>query len=238
MEESMNRIFLILTFTVCAFCMKAQRETYRLNVGQFDKLLISDDVNVVYRSIPDSTGFAVFEGEREFADAFIFTNSKGKLKIQVNTDDVDKPGLPTVTVYSDFLTWVESSSSYVVTIHNSVSVPTFSAYLEGNGKIIADNIKTNEAAGVLATGNGSIILSGTASKGSFRMVGAGTIKTDELECEDVKCRILGTGKITCWGKNTLDVRGIGSTKIYYKGTPDIKKVGGGKVFPLSEYSLK
>lgn len=54
----------------------AQERTYRLDVGRFDKIKITDNVNVVYRSVPDSTGMAVFTGAEEFANAFIFTNSK------------------------------------------------------------------------------------------------------------------------------------------------------------------
>ena len=76
----------------------AQERTYCLDVGRFDKIKITDNVNVVYRSVPDSTGMAVFTGAEEFANAFIFTNSKGKLRIQVNTEDVNNPALPVLYV--------------------------------------------------------------------------------------------------------------------------------------------
>ena len=54
-----------------------------------------------------------------------------------------------------------------------------------------------------------------------------------MRAEIVNCKIIGSGSIGCWCLSKLDVRGIGSTKIYYKGTPEIKKVGGGKLFPLT-----
>lgn len=233
----MQKILISILVFLSAFAVNAQkREVYRLNVGQFDKLLICDDVNVVYKCVPDSSGFVTYEGPKEFADAFIFSNSKGKLKIQVATEDVDKPRLPTLHVYSDYLTWIENSSNHTVTIHNAVSVPVFTARLVGNGKIVSTDIKANEIEGVLATGNGSIILSGKAPKASYKMVGTGLIQADEMECDDVKCSILGSGTIGCWALKKLDIRGIGSTKIYYKGDPEIKKVGGGKVFPITEYT--
>ncbi len=232
----MQKVFISFILALLSiFTANAQTETYRLNVGQFDKLLICDDVNVVYRCVPDSSGFVSYQSTKEFADAFIFSNSKGKLKIQVITEDVDKPRLPTLYVYSDYLTWVENSSNYTVTIHNALSVPFFTARLVGNGKIVATNIKANEIEGVLATGNGSIILSGQAPKASYKMVGTGLIQADEMECDNVKCSILGSGTIGCWALKKLEVRGIGSTKIYYKGEPEIKKVGGGKLYPMTEY---
>ena len=65
------------------------------------------------------------------------------------------------------------------------------------------------------------------------MVGTGTIQADELKADRVNCKIMGGGNIGCWATESLDVRGIGSTRIYYKGKPKIKKVGGGKVLPLT-----
>lgn len=217
---------------MAAMCAQAQKHSYSLDVGQFDRLVVNDNVNVEYRCVPDSSGYIAFEGEEEFADAFIFTNTKGKLKIQVNTEDVGKPGLPVLRVYSDYLLEVENSSEFTVTVHNTMSVPVFTAKLVGNGRIVADNIRANETEAVIATGNGSIVLSGRSGKAVYKMVGTGVIQADLLECTQVKCSILGSGSIGCWATKKLDVRGIGSTKIYYKGDPDIKKVGGGKIFPL------
>ena len=70
--------------------------------------------------------------------------------------------------------------------------------------------------------------------GVLKMVGTGTINADGLKTELVNCKIMGSGTIGCWPLSRLDVRGIGSTKIYYKGAPEIKKVGGGKLFPLTD----
>ena len=77
-------------------------EDYKIEVGQFDKLKISDNVNVVYRCLPDSSGFVQYRGRKEFANAFILTPKDGTLKIQVTTEDVGNPDLPTLYVYSDF----------------------------------------------------------------------------------------------------------------------------------------
>lgn len=214
--------------------VSAQKRVYRLNVGRFDKVKVTDNVNVVYRSMPDSTGMAVFEGEEDFANAFIFSNSKGKLRVQVNTEDVNSPNLPTLYLYSDYLTAVENSSEFMMTVENNNPVPSFSVKQIGNGKIVATGINAAEASAHLATGNGEIIIRGKADTASYKMVGTGKIEAVDLEAFEVRCTILGTGEITCWPTQKLDVRGIGTTDIYYKGTPEIKKVGGGKIFPIAE----
>ena len=60
------------------------------------------------------------------------------------------------------------------------------------------------------------------------------IQADGLEAQSVKCSVLGTGSIGCWAVDNLDVRGIGTTKIYYRGEPKVKKVGGARLLPIYE----
>lgn len=209
-------------------------DTYTIKVGQFNRLKVVDDVNVVYRQNPDSTGMARFSGAKEFADAFILTPKDGQLKVQVSTEDIGKPYLPTLYVYSDFLTHVENSSNFTVSIENLAPCAEFNATLVGNGVIFVEDLKSNVVKANINTGNGSINISGKCRDALFRMVGTGIIQADRMEAETVKCSIFGGGTIGCWAKDKLNVKGIGSTKIYYKGDPEVKKSGGGKVIPLPE----
>ena len=216
--------------------MSAQEvQDYKVQVGQFDKIKVLDNVNVVYRCLPDSSGYAQYRGAKEFADAFIITpKSDGTLRIQVSTEDVGHPDLPTLYVYSDFLTEVENSSSFSVLVENPAPCAEFKALQVGNGSIAVENLKTNKVSATLNTGNGSVNVSGTSVTAIYKMVGTGIISADRLEAEDVQCKILGSGSIGCWAVSKLTVKGIGSTKIYYKGDPKIKKSGGGKLYPLPE----
>lgn len=230
----MKKLIFIALMIIAAIPSMAEKRVYRLDIGRFDKVKITDNVNVVYRSEPDSTGMAVFEGEEEFANAFIFSNSKGKLRIQVNTEDVNNPALPTLYIYSDYITEIENSSEFTTTVINSTSVPTFSVKQIGNGKIVATDITAGTVEAHLATGKGDIVLTGNCDKAKLKMVGTGTIEAANLGAFEVQCSILGTGNIMCDPQKKLDVRGIGSTNIFYKGNPEIKKVGGGKLSPLVE----
>lgn len=231
----MKRVLLLLILAAFLPGLKAQTiQQYKVELGQFNKIKIIDNVNVVYRCRPDSSGWAQYSGAKEFADAFILTPKEGTLKIQVTTEDVGNPSLPTLYVYSDFLTSVENSSSFTVKIENPAPCAEFSAKEVGNGKIIVEGLKANVVRASIATGNGMVSLSGSSRDAIFQMVGTGVIAADRLSAQNVQCKILGGGTIGCWAQEKLSAKGIGSTKIYYKGDPVIKKSGGGKILPLPE----
>lgn len=231
----MRRIFFIAFFVLATLASYAQEiQSYKVEVGQFDRLKVTDNVNVVYRCLPDSSGFVQYSGAKEFADAFILTPKDGQLRIQVSTEDVGHPDLPVLYVYSDFLTSVENSSTFTLVVENPAPCADFKATQIGNGTLIVENVKANKVDASLATGNGNVNVSGTCREAVFKMVGTGTISADRLQAGKVQCKILGSGTIGCWPLETLNVKGLGSTKIYYKGDPLIKKVGGGKLFPLPE----
>lgn len=227
-----------MAVVMAAVTLRAQgTEQYKVEVGQFDKIRVLDNVNVVYRCVPDSTGWIQYRGAKEFADAFVITPKEGTLKIQVSTEDVGHPDLPTLYVYSDFLTSVENSSSFLLRVENPAPCAEFQVKEIGNGRISVEGLKANVVRATIATGNGQITIGGSCRDAIFKMVGTGVIAADGLKADQVKCSILGGGTIGCWPLDKLTAKGIGSTKIYYKGDPDIKKSGGGKLFPLPEGSL-
>lgn len=229
----MRRIFSLFAFFLTFIMASTATHTFRVKVGQFDKLSVFDNVHVVYHANPDSTGYAVYKADESLADVFIFTNEKGSLKIRTATEEVTEQHLPVIHVYSDYLTCVNNSTEFCVRVLSNAPVPRFTARLMGNGEIIAENIRATEVEANFVTGNGTILLSGKCNSALYRMVGTGTIQADELKADKVNCKIMGGGNIGCWAQERLDVRGIGSTRIYYKGKPKIKKVGGGKIIPLT-----
>lgn len=233
MKKLTTLISLALLLILVATNVNAER--YTLNIGDFTKLKVHDNVNVVYSNNPDSIGYAFFEGESRFADAFIITPKNETLKIQVSTEDVGSPELPTLHVYSKFLHEVENSSDFTVYINDLAPTTEIKAKLIGNGKIIINNIDATKVSSNLSTGNGTIILKGVCSTASLKMVGTGTIQADGLKANQVNCSIFGTGTIGCWATETLKSKGVGSTKIYYKGNPEtIKKSGGGHLYKMDD----
>lgn len=214
----------------------AEKNFYELRVGEFHTLQVLDNVNVEWRCCRDSLGFVRFYGEERFADAFILTNNgKGTLKVQVSTDDVNHPDLPTLYIYSSFLTEVKSTSGLKVVARDMPASAKIKFILVGNGTIDAAGVESTRVEASVATGNGVISIQGQCGTASFTMVGTGQIRADELRSDDVNCTIMGTGAIFTWPLHTLKAKGIGSTKIYYRGEPaEMTKRGGGKFIPLSE----
>lgn len=233
--STLHRLLAILAIT--SFCIlsasaAAPTKEYTFKVGTFKNLKVQDNVNVVYHCQADSATRVVYKGTPEFNDAFIFTNSGNTLKIQVNTEDVDNPELPTIHIYSDRLAKVENYSDFDVTIENPCQSEQFAAYLMGNGNLIVKGLNVGKLKARVTAGNGTITLSGSAGKASFQMTGAGHIDAETLKTDDINVKIFGGGTVTCGPEKSLSLTGIGSTKVRYHGCPAIKHKGGGKLIPL------
>lgn len=225
---------LTLILASLSFC-NIFAETYNVEIGQFQKLKVNGDLKIIYKHLPDSTGYARYEAPAGSENLFVFSNKgENSLKVEPADDTWGKQDLPVIYLYSDFLTSVESYSNFSVDVLSLAPCASVNVNLIGNGTISVEGIKCNNVSAALSTGNGSIYLSGSCLEANFRMVGTGLISADRLQSENVKCKILGTGSIGCWPIDNLNVSGLGSTKIYYKGKPNIKKVGGGKLFELPE----
>lgn len=226
----MKKILTICSLLIIATSISAKE--FSLPVAQFSKLAVDDDVNVVYIGGDGTPSRVCYEGEQKYARAFIITSKGDKLRIQVETEFVADPELPTLYVYSDFLMQASISSESTLKIEQAAPCSEVSLSLMGNGTLVANNLKATKISAAIKSGNGTISLEGHCQDANFTMIGNGTIQADRLEAAEVNCKILGTGSIGCWPVNELKVRGIGSTKIYYKGEPEINKKGGGKLFKL------
>lgn len=211
---------------------QVQAKQFTLPVGQFSRLSVDDNVNVIYMGADGSPSRVVYDGDQKYAKAFIITHKGDKLRIQVETMYVDDPELPTLYVYSDFLENASLSAESTLTLKSVAPGSELDLSVMGNGSIIADKVRATKIGAAIKSGNGTISLSGNCQHADFTMIGNGTIQADRLEATTVSCKMLGNGSIGCWPVNTLKVRGIGKTKIYYKGTPEIDKKGGGKLIPL------
>lgn len=208
---------------------------YELNVNEFHELKVVDGINVIYSCNPDSAGLAVFTCPASQASAFIFNNKKGKLSMQVSTENVGTSNLPTVRVYSTYLTKIENSGDSLVKVINIAQGPKFSAKLIGNGRLVVNDIKATEVNAAISTGNGTLVVNGKCDNAGINFMGTGVIQADGLEAESASVKAGGTGSIGVWAVKTLSVMGAGSTKVYFKGNPEIKnRAVGIKTFPIDE----
>lgn len=197
--------------------------TYTLDVKEFDQLKVVDDINVEYFCNPEKAGTVAFEATPELASAIMFDpNGKGRLQIQLASRETEYKNLPTVRVYSSYLSKVENDGDSTVTVVNLKEVPSLDVKLVGNGKLIVRGAKCARLNASLATGNGKIIIDGAADYAKLSLTGTGDIDAIDLLTKECNSRIVGTGWIKCWAVNALTVNGMGTGTVSYKGTPQIR----------------
>ncbi len=220
----MNRI--IATYIAALLAViSLNAETYSLNVGEFSKLKVVESINVDYRCNPDSAGLVIFSTKApEMASMIGLSNKNGELSVSftVPASEMKLTDIPTVTVYSSFLTKVENSGDSLVRVMTVLPCPCFSASLIGNGRIAVRDITATQVTAAVKTGKGQISLYGKCDDLTLTMYGTGTIQADGLLAQNVKVRAYGTGAIGCNPDKLLKISGLGSTTVYYKGSPELR----------------
>ena len=234
----MKRVWIsLICMVVMTLTAGAQVSRHQVQVGNFSRLALLDDINVNYRCNADSAGIAVFTCTQEVADHFMFNLSdKGRLSIQVD-DEYERQGhLPTITVYSASLDEVENSGDSTLRVSGLPPMKAFKVRLTDNGKIITRGVSASQLELQILSGKGKIIADGSCDDLSLRLIGTGEIQADQVNAVNVSCRIMGTGRIGCnVNGGLLKVSGSGTGKVYYKGTPSkvtVRKLGTIKAIPM------
>lgn len=207
---------------------------YEMKFGEFHELRTTDGINVEYHTDSSRAGLAEFFTDASLASAIMFQHKNGKLTISLASRDTVYTNLPTVRVYSSFLSVAKNEGDSTMTINRPAPGPKFQAKVEGNGQLIIKDITTTQLTAEVITGKGSIIVNGKATSAKYTIAGSGAVKATEVEADEVSATVAGTGTVYCWPVKKLSVGGLGSGKVYYRGTPaEIKKKFISKVKVLS-----
>lgn len=215
------RHLITLFFSCFALLASAQTDLYRLNVQDFTKLKVTDDINVEYYCSADSAGYAYYACTPEMSSKLLFSNKKGTLSVQLDNGDQELTDVPTVRVYSSQLIEVENQGDSTVVVQSNMPQSKFKAKIIGNGTIIVRYIEATELDAGINTGNGHIVVAlGEVVRAKFSNVGKGTIEAGNLIAREVKATSWGTGSIDCRPAEKLTIYGAGSGTVYYVGKPD------------------
>lgn len=214
-----TKLILLFSLLLSANCLFAQVNRYSLNVEDFKELKVNDAVNVIYHCSTDSAGTIWFECTRDISSAFIFSNDKASLRVQVDFDALSDTPLPTLHVYSSSLNKVENSSDSTVIV-DYAKVPTFKVKVIGNGTIFVRKVEAVTLDASISTGNGHIaVAEGLVSKGKYSNVGTGVIEAGGVTASEVKVTSFGTGNIDVCAVESITIYGAGSGTVYYIGNP-------------------
>lgn len=237
----MLRNSILITILLTALCtylpVNAEETTYRLNVGDFSELQVIDALNVIHHCNADSAGTAVFTTTPDVVKAIMFTNSKGKLKIERNLDIPLTPEhFPTVTVYSTYINSVENFNDSTILVESPTPGASIRAFNQGNGRIDITNIHTTRTQAKIETGKGSIRLQGRTQSIKLNNLGTGCIDASALEATEGSVSVIGTGTIECNVSKELSIKGMGPAKVYIVGDPKISRrtVGPFKIEKMDE----
>ena len=234
----MNKKLLLLIATcLLSIVASAQVKHFDIKIGDFDNLIVYDNINVTYESDTLRAGTAVFDCPQNIADGLIFrNNTHGRLTIQVATDLLGTPNLPTLHVYSSELAVVENGGDSTVTLSHVRSQKSLKAILSDNGRINLDDAEVRDLELMLITGKGIISASGYCNKLRTRLLGKGTIDALRVSAQYINVNMTGTGTIDVDAEGAeLNVRGSGTGRVNYLGTPSklkVRKLGPLKVMQL------
>lgn len=222
---------------LAATSLLAAAKPLQLKVDDFMELKVSGRLNVEYRNVPDSAGIVIIDGPDEQQFSWVEVTGKGKkahlaLKIPDDVATVGQP-LPSVTVYSSYLTRVTNEGDSTVRVLTTANVAEFSAQVIGNGRLGVHAINAGNVTASLLAGRGIVALTGKCTSLSLRLNGTGVIQADALRSQDASVWVTGTGRVGVWADKTLSVKGVGSATVYVVGTPELKKKAPGvKVQPI------
>lgn len=234
------RVICAAVVVICAITAHAESvpSRYSLDVRDFTELKVTNGINVDYVCMPDSAGVATFECTNDLASLIIFKNNdRGTLSIELDTNGFKYNNLPTVRVYSSFLTKIENGGDSLVRVISVAPCPQFTARVVGNGRLSVRDIRATTINAKISTGRGSLVINGTCDQANLSNTGTGNIQADGLKARSVKASILGTGPIGCTATEQLGIQGMGSGKVYYRQeyAPAIRnRAIGVKVQPIEQ----
>lgn len=222
----MHRIITLLITIALGATVITSAKGYDVPVGDFSELRVTDGINVDYACSTDSAGHVTFDCEPSMVSAIMLTNKNGRLTIQLSADELNGTrkyaGLPTIKVYSRFLTKAQNTADSTLRVLTVQSTPKFEAMQEGNGRLVVRDVKANEVKLTLRMGHGMLVVAGECQSAKIKFAGTGVIEADRLKATDVSINCSGTGSIGVSAADNLSVFGAGSTQIYYLGRPAIK----------------
>ncbi len=197
---------------------------YTVDVSEFQELLVRGNINVIYKCLPDSAGYAIFHARAEETSRLLFSNPSGKLKIELSKDKKDNNDtvsvMPTVTVYSSILTKAENRGDSTLTVQKPSSGPDLKLKLEGNGSLIANDVHVKILDASTSTGHGTITVWGLCNEAKLSISGKGKINADRLTATSVRCSLFGGSEVSCFvNGGDLTLQGLSGATVYYRGRP-------------------
>ncbi|MCP9200736.1 DUF2807 domain-containing protein [Gramella sp. GC03-9] len=199
------------------------------STDSYDEVKLVGSFNV--ELVSGKEGNLKVEAESNLQEYIITEVNNGVLKI---TTDKDVNLNPTkevkITVPFESLSKLSVTGSGDMWNRDLLKGSNLKVEVTGSGDMVL-NLDVQDLEGVV-TGSGDIELQGRSQNFECKVTGSGDFKAYELEAENVKASVAGSGDIRVNAKSSLKASVAGSGDINYKGNPekqDFQTYGSGRV---------
>jgi hypothetical protein len=228
---------------------KGQPVTERRNIKDFNELLNTTSLDVVYRKA-DSVSVSI-TAESNLMEHIVTSVSGGRLEIKTNPRNscfnfrmrpvvmVTSPQLSSIEITGSGSIEADTLLAPAIELRSTASGNLYAVHvvttglkigMTGSGDISILNTTCNETDFTL-TGSGNLQISGKSEKGTMKVTGSGDIKSSDMIITTANETITGSGNIYTTVTNTLNAVISGSGNIYVKGNPVVNQTltGSGRV---------
>ena len=201
--------------------IKSTKEYSGISIGgSFDVLLVKGE-----------EGKITIEGEENIIPYIESVVEENILKINYKKNiNIRTTKKLTITVAFNNLESVALGGSGNISSKEFIKSSDFKVSLGGSGNITL-NIDAATTK-VSMSGSGNIRLKGNSSKFNCALAGSGSISAYELNTDELKATIAGSGNIKTTVSTKIKAKVVGSGSVFYKGKPtkiDSKTVGSGTI---------
>jgi hypothetical protein len=216
-------------------------------VGSFNRIESNGDFEVyVYQGDENSVEI---ETDKNLMDYIVTNVSRNTLVIATKHSKCLQSSHPIIiTVVTPYLAGLELNGSGNIWC-DTVEADDFKIDMDGSGEIDCEyveasnlkadvdgsgNIKVNgvfDETEVYVEGSGEIFLTGESNNANYQISGSGRIIAKDMSTVSCYVNISGSGSVSSYVIESLNVRISGSGTVYYYGNPDVTThiTGSGKV---------
>lgn len=240
----MKRSILILTTILISFnsvnaqfwknkTVKGNGEitTEERRTADYEEIYVLGSMDV--ELVAGTEGNIKVEADSNLMEHIITEVTNGTLKIkpaeEVNLEPSRNRSIKITVPFKD-LSEVKLTGSGDLWNTSVIRANNFRTSLTGSGNINLDlDVEKLESQ---ITGSGDTMLRGKSNYFECKVTGSGDFEAYNLNVEDVKARVMGSGDIEVFASASLDAKIMGSGDIHYKGNPDMqdfKTMGSGAI---------
>ncbi|HOZ85087.1 MAG TPA: head GIN domain-containing protein [Niabella sp.] len=226
----------LVLFTLTTGCRKVYPDGPAIkqvrNVSGFDKIEAGISGNIRFLQGPVSK---VEVEAAENIQSYIITEVKGNKLIMKTQPNVNiRGGSVNIYITNPTLTGATLAGSGNIQFESEIATNTLELKLSGSGNISMPALSANTLFSSI-TGSGNLSINGgTVTKQEIIITGHGDYETRQMQSEESKINLTGSGSAKLWANSKLEVTITGSGDVWYLGTPTINTsiTGSGKVRKL------